>query len=130
MDMWVSHAQRRGSCILCTHLIEPGNEVMVGQRKWTHSGGTRTKRTYSHYSCWKTNADTYLLDNPYTPTVKAGPGRPTKYTAEQAKERMRLSISIARWSSKQKEYVGDGMWAMANKYGGMIKEYRYRLVNM
>jgi len=130
MDMWVSHAPRRGSCVLCTKEIVPGDEILIGQYKWKTVAGTRTKRTRSHFECWIIKAQTYLMDNPYTPTVKAGPGRPTRYTPEQAVNRKRLNTSITRWDTKQQDYINEGMWAMANKYRGMIEEARGKLVNM
>ena len=130
MDMWVSHAMRRRPCIVCTKQIDPGDKVMVGQSKRTYPWGTRTKRSMSHLECWYNQAHIWLDDHPYTPTVKAGPGRSIRYTSEQAVERKALRVSISRWSKKRQEYVGQGMWAMALRYSDRVSEARGVLTSM
>ena len=130
MDMWVSHAMRRRPCVVCTIQIEPGDRVMVGQFKRTYPWGTRTQRSMSHLSCWTFQAHIWLDEHPYTPTVKAGPGRPTQYTPEQACARKSLYMNINRWSKKQQEYMGEGLWAMAGRYGDQVTEARDKLNSM
>jgi len=121
---------RRRPCIVCTKQIEPGDRVMIGQSKRTYPWGTRTNRSMSHLECWYTNAHVWLDEHPYTPTVKAGPGRATHYTPEQAVVRKALRVNIVRWSKKQQEYIGQGMWAMAGRYGDQVYEARERLNGM
>lgn len=130
MDMWVSHAMRRRSCVVCTRQIVPGDRVMVGQYKRTYPWGTRTRRSMSHLECWYTQAHIWLDDHPYTPTVKAGPGRPARYTPEQAASRKALLMNISRWNKRQQEYVGQGMWAMALRYSDKISEARSTMDSM
>lgn len=130
MDMWVSHAMRRRSCVVCTKQIEPGDRVMVGQYKRTFPWGTRTKRSTSHLECWYSQANLWLDDHPYAPTVRAGPGRPTSYTPEQATERKSLQVCIGRWKTRQQEYIDKGMWAMASRYGDKVAGAREVLSSM
>lgn len=130
MDMWVSHAMRRRDCVLCTVRIQPGDEVMVSQWKRTYSYGTRTRRQMSHFGCWYVHAQIWLDEHPYVPVIKAGPGRPQKYTGEQIAKRRNLQNNIKRWGLKQKEYVGTGMWAMAGKYGDKVAGARGELNGM
>ncbi len=127
MDMWVSRAQRRVGCVVCTKIIEPGNPVMVSQYKRTFKRGTRTVRRSSHYSCWEIHARIWFDEHPYIPTVKAGPGRNPLYTEQQAKDRQRIRVKMARWLTKQESYTRDGMWAMADKYKGLIAGGRAEL---
>jgi hypothetical protein len=130
MDMWVSHAMRKRSCVVCTKQIEPGDRVMVGQFKRKYPWGTRTRRSTSHLECWYTNAHVWLDDHPYTPTVKAGPGRPVSYTPEQAANRKALRVNISRWKTKQQEYIGQGLWAMAGRYEDKVTSAREVLSSM
>ena len=130
MDMWVSHAMRKRNCILCTHQIMPGDEVMVSQWKKKFPWGMRTNRQMSHFECYISRARTWLEDHPYTPTIKAGPGRPVKYTPAQVTQRKSLQTNILRWGKKQEGYVGDGMWEVAKGYGDRISKARDKLKAM
>jgi hypothetical protein len=130
MDMWVTHSMRRRPCVVCTKDISPGDRVMVGQFKRTFPWGTRTKRSMSHLECWYSQANVWLDDHPYVPTVKAGPGRPVTYTNEQAAERKSLRVNISRWQTKQEEYIGQGMWEMASRYGDRVSTARESLSSM
>ena len=130
MDMWVSHAMRKRSCVLCTQPITPGDEVMVGQWKRRFPWGMRTKRTMSHLQCWYDKARTWLQDHPYEPVIKAGPGRPKRYTPEQISARRNLQNNIKRWTLKQQEYIGIGLWATADRYKDKVAGARDELVKM
>ncbi len=130
MDMWVGHAMRRRTCIVCTVQIQPGDRVMIGQWKRTGGYGTRTTRTMSHLQCWVTKAEVWLDDHPYEPVIKAGPGRPQKYTSEQIRVRRNLLSSMKRWHTRQTEFIGDGMWATADRYKDKISVARDELNSM
>ena len=134
MDMWISWAMRRRSCVTCTKPIMPGDKVMVGQWKRTgiYAGvkGTRTNRTASHWECYKSKAEVWWDDNPYTPVIQAGPGRPIKYTPEQKKRRASLHAMIDQNRKKQIAYIGDDMWATADRYADKIRVYRDELNGM
>lgn len=130
MDVWASHAKRRRNCKDCTKPINPGDRVMVGQWKRTFPWGTRTKRVMSHFACWVGQAEAYLDDHPYEPSITPGPGRPQQYTATERTRRMALGTNIRRWTEKQQHYTGDGMWAVANTYKDKIVKARVELNEM
>ena len=130
MDMWISWAMRRRACITCTKPIEPGDPVMVGQWKRTGPYGTRTTKTMSHFQCWVTRAEVWFDDNPYAPVIQAGPGRPNKFTPEQKRRRASLHVMINQNRKKQQEYIGDGMWTVAERYADKVRGYREELEGM
>lgn len=130
MDMWISWAMRKRACIVCTIPLEPGDQVMVGQWKRTGPYGTRTRRTMSHFQCWVSNARVWFDEHPYTPVIQAGPGRKTVYTQEQRKRRSSLRVMINQDKKKQQEYIGDGLWVMAEKYADRIRVRREELEGM
>jgi len=130
VDIWVKHATRQRDCVLCTVRIMPGDEVLIGQFKRTYPWGTRTKQTASHFECWISKARTYLADNPYNPKFTAGPGRPVVYSQDDIRLRKNLQVNITRWGKKQREFVGQGMWAMADRYGAKIAKARMNLDTM
>ena len=103
---------------------------MVGQWKRTGSYGTRTHRTMSHFECWKVQAEQWFDDNPYKPVIQAGPGRPARYTDEQIITRRNLQGNIKRWTVRQQQYLGEGMWAMAGKYGDRVSMANRELERM
>ena len=128
--MWISWAMRRQACVVCTKPIEPGDPVMVGQWKRTGPYGTRTNRTMSHFQCWVTKAQVWFDDNPYAPVIKPGTGRKTVFNVEQKKRRNSLRAMINQNRKKQQEYIGDGMWIMAEKYADKVRGYREELEGM
>jgi len=136
MDMWVSYAKRRRSCILCTQSIVPGDRVMVGQWKRTGAYGTRTTRTMSHFDCWISKARTWLDDNPYEPPTglnsenAPNAGRPRKYTIEQGKQRLTMQVQMRRMVKRQQYYNGQGLWLVAESYGAKAKVIREQLSSM
>lgn len=130
MDIWVKHAPRKTPCINCTKDILPGDRVVIGRWKHTYSYGTRTRQVASHLSCWVTQTEIYLDEHPYEPRRVAGPGRPARYTPEQARERGVIRVQMLRWTKKQQEYVGQAMWAMAGRYKDKVEEGRRRLDDM
>ncbi len=130
MDMWVGHAARRRNCINCTQGINPGDPVIYGQWKRTYPWGTRTRRVVSHWKCWVVNQETYLDDHPYEPRRVPGPGAPRKFTDIQRKRRMILHTDVCRWTRKQQHYTGQGMWAMAGRYGDKVAQARDELESM
>ena len=103
---------------------------MIGQWKRPASFGTKTTRHVSHLECWYNNANNWLDDHPYTPVIQAGPGRPVKYTQDQIVTRRNLQNNIKRWTVKQQDYVGQGMWATAGMYGDRVSVARSQLNSM
>ncbi len=130
MDLWVAHAMRRRACVECTHGIEPGDRVAIGQWKRTYPWGTRTRRVVAHWKCWLVKQEIWFDEHPYTPVIQAGPGRPVKYTPEQRKRRASLRVMINQNKKKQVEYIGDDMWATAERYTDKIRVYRDELNDM
>jgi hypothetical protein len=130
MDVWVGRAYRKRDCINCTHQIELGDPVTIMQWKRTYPWGTRTKRVVSHWSCWVTKQEVYIDDHPYEPRQAAGPGRPVKYTGKQMTRRRGLLQNIKRWRTKQIDFIGDGLWATADRYKYKISVARDELNGM
>ena len=130
MDIWTTHAARRGLCINCQKEILPGDRVVIGRWKRKYPWGVRTRQRVSHFNCWVREAEEYLDDHPYEPRRVAGPGRPIQYTQEQRRERRNLQVQISRWTRKQQEYIGGGLWAVAGRYKDKIEQARGVLEGM
>ena len=128
MYTWVSHAQHKGPCLICTIPIVPGDEVYLSQVRNLNTGYTKRRR--SHLNCWYYQARTYLSDNPYEPKVKAGPGRPLLYTEDQAALRAKLNQCIIRWQGKKEEFIGMGLWKTAGGYQDKVDKARTELDEM
>lgn len=104
--------------------------MVYGRWKRTYSWGTRTKQVISHWKCWVIGQEVYLDSHPYEPRRVAGPGRPRRYTDIQRKQRIALKVNIGRWSKEQQYYTGQGMWAVAARYGDKIAQARTTLDSM
>lgn len=124
MDIWVTHAPRKRTCINCQKQVSPGDRVVIGRWKRTYPWGTRTRQVASHLICWVRKSEEYLDDHPYEPRRVAGPGRPRKYTPEQSRKRGSIRVQILRWARRQQEYTSMGMWAMAGRYKDKIEQAR------